>query len=76
MGNALAGKADHQLPQPWGLVRVKIEPESGLLASAVDTDWIYELFPVDRLPAEATSHPVSLEGVQHEEQDEEEESIF
>ena len=76
MGNALAGKAEHQLPQPWGLVRVKIEPESGLLASAVDTNWVYELFPVDRLPAEATSHPVTLEGLQHEEQDEEEESIF
>jgi len=76
MGNALAGKAEHQLPQPWGLVRVKIEPDSGLLASAVDTNWVYELFPVDRLPAEATSHPVTLEGLQHEEQDEEEESIF
>ena len=75
MGAALAGQPDHQLSQPWGLVRVKIEPGSGLLASAVDSDWIYELFPVDRVPAAATSHPVSLEGVPHEE-DEEEESLF
>jgi hypothetical protein len=75
MGAALAGKPDHQVSQPWGLVRVKIEPGSGLLASAVDSDWIYELFPVDRVPAAATSHPVSLEGVPHEE-DEEEESLF
>jgi penicillin-binding protein 1A len=75
MGAALAGQPDHHLAQPWGLVRVKIEPASGLLASAVETDWIYELFPVDRVPAAATSHPVSLEGVPHEE-DEEEESLF
>ena len=36
MGAALAGKPDHQVAQPWGLVRVKIEPGSGLLASAVE----------------------------------------
>jgi hypothetical protein len=66
---------DHVLPQPWGLVRVKIEPESGLLASATESDWMYELFPVDRVPAAASSHPQSLDEVAHEE-DEEEEPLF
>jgi penicillin-binding protein 1A len=77
MGAALAGLPAHTQPQPWGLVRVKIEPESGLLAGATDTDWMYELFPVDHVPAAATSRPASLEGVTHEESEEEdEESIF
>ena len=76
MGSALAGLPPHIQPQPWGLVRVKIEPGSGLLAGALDTDWIYELFPVDRVPAAATSRPVPLEGVTHEEDEEDEESIF
>jgi penicillin-binding protein 1A len=77
MGAALAGLPAHTQPQPWGLVRVKIERDSGLLAGALDTDWMYELFPVDRVPAAATSRPASLEGVTHEESEEEdEESIF
>jgi penicillin-binding protein 1A len=75
MGAALRGVPDHVLPQPWGLVRVKIEPESGLLASATESDWIYELFPVDRVPAAASSHPQSLDEVAHEE-DKEEEPLF
>jgi penicillin-binding protein 1A len=77
MGTALAGLPAHTQPQPWGLVRVKIERDSGLLAGALDTDWMYELFPVDRVPAAATSRPASLEGVTHEEgEEEDEESIF
>jgi penicillin-binding protein 1A len=75
MGTALAGLPDHVLPQPWGLVRVKIEPGSGLLASALDSDWIYELFPVDRVPAAATRQSQAIDEVAREE-DEEEESLF
>lgn len=74
MGTALAGQPDHIVPQPWGLVRVKIVPESGLLASAVESDWIYELFPVDRVPAAAATRAQPFDEVRDEE--DEEESLF
>jgi penicillin-binding protein 1A len=48
---ALDGVPDHELPQPPGLVTVKIDPKTGLLAGADDPDAIFETFRAGHLPA-------------------------
>jgi penicillin-binding protein 1A len=50
MGDALSQQPEHIIGQPWGLVRVKISPETGLLAGADEEGWIYELFRADNVP--------------------------
>ncbi len=44
MGGALEGVPNHIVPQPYGLVRVKISSESGLLAGRHTPQWMYEVF--------------------------------
>ncbi|MDX5333856.1 MAG: penicillin-binding protein 1A [Gammaproteobacteria bacterium] len=50
MGEALAGRPEHTLPQPDGMVTVRIDPETGLLASSDNPDAIFETFRADNLP--------------------------
>ncbi len=50
MGEALAGRPEHRLPQPEGIVSARISPVNGELAKANDPDAVFELFLAGRLP--------------------------
>jgi penicillin-binding protein 1A len=50
MGVALAGKPPAEIPEPPGLVAVRIDPDTGLLAPAGQGNAITEHFPADRIP--------------------------
>jgi penicillin-binding protein 1A len=50
MGEALAGRPEHRLPQPEGIVTARISPATGELASANDPEAMFEMFLAGRLP--------------------------
>lgn len=50
MEQALKGKPDSMQPQPPGLVTVRIDPATGLLARPGQTDAIYEMFTESTVP--------------------------
>ncbi len=50
MGKALKGVPEKSLPQPPGLVTVRIDPETGQLANANDRHAIFELFRTNQVP--------------------------
>ena len=50
MGEALAGSASVKREQPDGLVTVRIDPNTGLLARSGQSDAIFETFRVDEVP--------------------------
>ncbi|NIR28554.1 MAG: penicillin-binding protein 1A [Gammaproteobacteria bacterium] len=69
MRGALQGVPKQHLEQPEGLVTVRIDPETGALASAGDPDAIFETFRVDHVPrrlaeapAQSSSSPSPDEG--------------
>ncbi|OBS08214.1 transpeptidase-transglycosylase [Acidihalobacter prosperus] len=59
MGAALAGKPEATMPQPQGIVTVKIDPKTGLLASPGEADAIFETFREGHLPKPDTPAAVS-----------------
>lgn len=50
MGEALAGRRDHRLPQPEGIVTARISPTTGAIAKPNDPDAVFEYFLTGRLP--------------------------
>ena len=50
MAVALADRPEHSMTQPDGMVTVKIDPETGLLAGADTPDAIFETFRVEEVP--------------------------
>ena len=60
MGVALEGTPQDIVEQPQGLVTVRIDPDTGLLAGASDPDAIYETFRVGEVPKAATSGSPNL----------------
>jgi penicillin-binding protein 1A len=52
MGDALKGSPVINRRQPEGLVTVRIDPQSGLLARSGQTDGIFESFRSDSVPTE------------------------
>jgi len=52
MATALQGMPEKLLPRPPGLVTVKIDPVTGLLAASGDRGAIFETFPGDRVPTQ------------------------
>ncbi|HEB81525.1 MAG TPA: penicillin-binding protein 1A [Gammaproteobacteria bacterium] len=48
---ALAGKPERQLPRPEGLVTIKINAETGQIATDTDTNTVFEIFRKERVPA-------------------------
>ena len=50
MGEALAGRPEHRLPQPEGIVSARISPNTGAIAKPNDPDAIFEYFLTGRLP--------------------------
>jgi len=57
---ALDGMEEHTTITPPGLIRVKISPESGLLARADDSDAIFEIFRLGQIPEREIEDPVDL----------------
>ena len=52
MEKALNGMPESPVPEPSGLVRVKIDPNTGLLASPRQHNAIFELFKAGHLPSQ------------------------
>jgi penicillin-binding protein 1A len=50
MRDALSGEPDVPMPQPNGIVTVKIDPETGLLARPNQANAIFELFRQENVP--------------------------
>jgi penicillin-binding protein 1A len=50
MAVALAGLPQHAIERPPGIVEVRIDPDTGLIASDANPDAIFEEFHVDNLP--------------------------
>jgi penicillin-binding protein 1A len=57
MGAALQGAPEEALEQPDGLVTVRIDPETGALASAGDPNAIFETFRADHVPKRLAEAP-------------------
>ena len=50
MREALRDRPESVMEQPSGLVTVRIDPDTGMLAAAGDPDAIFETFPADSVP--------------------------
>jgi penicillin-binding protein 1A len=61
MTTALAGSPDRQMPQPEGMITVRINPETGLRSGPNDTSAIFEIFRADNAPGEATTPTSNLQ---------------
>ncbi|MEH6449322.1 MAG: penicillin-binding protein 1A [Oleispira sp.] len=59
MGAMLKGKEHRPFPQPDGVVSVRIDPETGLLAQPGQSNAIFELFKQEQIPARDSSKPSS-----------------
>ena len=55
MAGALQGKEERPFPQPPGIVSVRIDPETGLLAAPGQSNAIFELFKTEEIPAAGES---------------------
>jgi len=58
MANALRGLAESAMELPAGLVTVRIDPETGLLADAVQPGAIFETFRSENVPGRTTDKPL------------------
>lgn len=56
MAQALKGKAEHMLDMPPGIVSVKIDPHSGLLARPGQKNAIFEYFRENDVPSQTAQH--------------------
>lgn len=66
MSQTLKGKPEHNLPQPDGIVAVRIDPDTGLLSRPGDQDAIFEFFTSDTVPSakSAVSQGASLDEIE------------
>lgn len=62
MANALQGVPEIQLPQPPGIVTVRIDPQTGRRARPGDQDTIFEYFREENLPEAPRGPAVPQEG--------------
>ncbi len=62
MGSALDGRAPHKRAQPESLVTVRIDPTTGLLADAGQSDAIFETFRAEHVPQESVSPSMTGSG--------------
>jgi penicillin-binding protein 1A len=79
MGAMLADKAQRPFPQPDGIVNVRIDPETGLLAQPGQTNAIFELFKQEELPPVADNQEQINdleEGLDSEDEEESPELLF
>ncbi|MEM8498209.1 MAG: penicillin-binding protein 1A [Pseudomonadota bacterium] len=61
MRTALEGKPEVLRRRPNGLTSVRIDPESGLLASPLQDNAIFEMFRIENAPLERAPDPVGYE---------------
>ncbi|MBT8145131.1 MAG: peptidase, partial [Gammaproteobacteria bacterium] len=73
---ALDGVDEQAHITPPGLVRVRISPESGLLARADDQDAIFEVFRVGDVPEREPEEPVDFFNIETEDGEEEQQPLF
>ncbi|MFK8021921.1 MAG: penicillin-binding protein 1A [Pseudomonadales bacterium] len=68
MSDALAGQPEIIRPRPEGLTSMRIDPETGLLASPLQDNAIFELFRLENAPVDRAPDPVGSfnQGVQFE----------
>ncbi len=59
---ALQGVPEREFVQPPGLVTVRIDPQTGLLADAASADAIFETFRVGEVPQQSSTPVLSLDG--------------
>jgi penicillin-binding protein 1A len=74
MSEALAGRAEHRLPQPPGIVTMRISRATGKPARAGDTDTMFEVFLPDHLPEGILTD--STESESPHEKDKADDSLF
>jgi penicillin-binding protein 1A len=51
---ALEGRPESDIPQPEGMITVRIDPQTGLSASADSKDGMFETFRADQVPKRST----------------------
>lgn len=61
MRTALNGEPSHELPQPVGIVRMRIDPKTGLLARPGQDSAIFEIFREDTAPTEYSREDVTID---------------
>lgn len=66
MDEFLAGKPESSMPQPPGLVTVRIDPETGKRARPGQTDALFEVFRVENVPQEEFVAPTASPSDQSE----------
>ncbi len=59
MSAALRNRPEKRLPQPAGLVTVRIDPETGLRARTGDPDAMFEIFREDQVPGLESGSPAT-----------------
>ena len=69
MGAMLEQKEQRPFPQPDGIVNVRIDPESGLLAQPGQNNAIFELFKQEQIPARGNSEQSSTEDANNDEEE-------
>jgi len=74
MGEALAGRPEHRLPQPEGIVSARISASTGEPARGNDPDAMFELFLAGKLPGGVAGEGVGVQAARPGEKAEE--SIF
>lgn len=57
MDAALANTPDHPIAKPEGIVSIRIDPKTGLLAYPGQEDAIFEIFPEARVPTDTARNP-------------------
>lgn len=62
MGAALKGVPESTVPQPPGIVTVKIDPKTGLLARPGESDAVFETFRANRVPK--ADNPINTAGTE------------
>jgi penicillin-binding protein 1A len=62
MGEALEGRQETRLPRPPGMVTVRIDPDTGLLAGFGDKNAIFETFREENVPKRKMTYTSSLGG--------------
>lgn len=61
MKNALANKPEHHMPQPPGIVSVRINTETGKLASHWDQNSVFEYFTESTVPTQTDSYSRAMD---------------
>ncbi len=61
MQTALKGEPSNNLPQPVGIVRMRIDPKTGLLARPGQNNAIFEIFREDSAPNEYSREDVTID---------------